>query len=271
MKYIINYSCGGVGNRLKPLGSCYNLSKITDRILGIVWYSVPRCMAPFNSLYKNEMPIIDLKTLDINDISIYSEPEWILHDRNLNGTTELYNIFTKIGCTRLADIKNVLTDTKKYIIVYSNTFLDGYEDIKEFLKTLIPVDDIQQKIDAYILENKIDKSIIGVQARGTDFIAMSPNVYCGEMGQYIDKRFYVCSDSKEMEDAIKQTFGDRVLTRPKVYVSKINNGNHSWINNVMTPTDSVKDAIVDLYILSKTDFKVYNKGSTFADIVKLLN
>ncbi len=61
-------------------------------------------------------------------------------------------------------------------------------------------------------------------------------------------------------------WGDRIITRSdKIFVSKKNN-NVKWVNNVNTPLDSIKDSLVDMYVLSNTDIKIYNKRSTFAHI-----
>jgi len=269
MQYIINYASGGLGNRFKPLGSCYNVCKLTNRTLGMTWDLTPACNAPFNALYKNNIEIIDLKTLDPNDVSIYSEPEWIEHDVRLNGNVGLFNLYSKVGCKNLCRCNEMLSDTKKYIIVYSNTVLSGFESIEEFVKTLEPIDELKIKISSFISEHNIDKTVIGVHARGTDFSGTSASTYIPQMKSF-NNRFYVCSDSKDIENSIKNEFGNRVIIREKHYVDKFNKNNSAWVNNILRNVESVQDAVVDLCILSKTDFRIYNKDSSFAEIARVL-
>lgn len=267
--YVINYASGGLGNRFKPLGSCYNVAKITNRSLGMTWDLTPACNCKFNVLFKNNIEIIDLKTLNPSDVSIYSEPEWIEHDVRLNGNPNLYNLFLKVGCRNLSKCNEMLTDTKKYIIVYSNTVLFGFESIQEFIKTLEPIDELKLKISSFIVGTQINKNVIGVHARGTDFSGMSANSYIPQMRQF-NNSFYVCSDSKDIENSIKNEFGARVIIREKHYVEKANKTNCGWVNNILRNTQSVQDAVIDLYLLSKTNFQIYNKDSSFAEIAKLL-
>jgi hypothetical protein len=269
MQFIINYASGGLGNRLKPLGSCYIVSQQTNRQLTMTWDLAPACSANFNVLFKNDIPIIDLKSLDPAEVSIYSEPEWIEHDFRLNGSPNLYNLYSKSGCKNLSRCNEMLTDTKKYIIVYSNTVLQGFEQIQPFIKLLQPIDELNKKINHFITLNNIDKNTIGVHARGTDFSGMSANSYIPAMKHFTNK-FYVCSDSKEIEFNIKNEFGNRVIVREKRYVDKYNKSSSTWVNNILRTSDSVQDAVVDLYILSKTNFQIYNKDSSFAEIAKLL-
>ena len=47
MKKIICYCSGGLGNRLKPIASCWAIANLTGRELVVVWEPTLRCMAPF--------------------------------------------------------------------------------------------------------------------------------------------------------------------------------------------------------------------------------
>ena len=79
-------------------------------------------------------------------------------------------------------------------------------------------------------------------------------------------KFFVCSDSKQNEDQIKQVFGDAVICRSgKNYVSKLNPSS-SWKNNVSTPLESLKDSLIDLIMLSNSTIKIYNPQSSFAQL-----
>ena len=64
MRTIINWSGGGLGNRLKPMGSCAMMARKTDRTLGMVWKPALRCLAPFDSLFLNFIPQFNISIFD---------------------------------------------------------------------------------------------------------------------------------------------------------------------------------------------------------------
>lgn len=275
MSRIINYCSGGLGNRLKPLSSCYAFAQLTGRKLGVLWKPTMRCQTNFHDLFKNDIELFDNDSLsELTSVEIYSERPYIIHDANLNnmrgllklsGQYEVKSLTTTPYITKSPDYEN--------IIVYSNDYLAGcpkeYE--KEYLKSLQPLDFIQDEINKFCKENEINKSIVGVHARGTDFEDGSDI-----LGAYIraiegtSGRVFVCSDSLDYEKTLKSRFGDKVIFRKKqTYVSK-NDPSRSWTNNVQTPKESVQESLIDLYILSRTNFKVYNQLSTFAHIALAL-
>lgn len=276
MKRIINWCSGGIGNRLRPLATCYAISKETQRVLSMCWHPTMRCMAEFKDLFKNDIETLsydDLSKLD--NVSIYSEVSYIQHDASLNNNSTLLNLMNKFGCKSLGQTPDIRNDTADNIIVYDNNFFGNYnkDTEKQFLKSLIPIDSIQKNIDEFLLNCKLDKSWIGVHARGTDFEpgGVSVHSYVNKMVSYnINQRFFVCSDSEEYEKYIKDNVLSSEFYRKKSYVYKNNNA-QGWTNNVMTPKESVQEAVVDLYLLSKTEIKIYNGNSTFVEIAKLLS
>lgn len=270
MSRIINYCSGGLGNRLKPLSSCYAMTQLTGRKLGVLWKPTMRCQTNFHDLFKNDIELFDNDSLaDLTSVEIYSERPYIVHDANLNNMRGLLKLSGQYNVRSLTETRYITKCQQENIIVYSNDYLDGcpkdYE--REYLKSLEPLDFIQEEIGKFCLENDISKKVTGVHVRGTDFESggsILPSVI-SQMDQ-IEGRFFVCSDSLEYETALQQRFGDRVIFRKKSsYVYKANPG-EGWTNNVQTPKESVQESLIDLYILSATNFKIYNPNSTFAHI-----
>jgi ribonuclease HI len=266
---IINWCAGGLGNRLKPLGSCALMALESNRTLAIQWKPALRCMAKFEDLYANDIQQIDLNSLDPDTVSLYTDASYVHHEMNLNGNSELLRFLNHNGCKHFTQFDEILNDPAENVIIYNNDLCGSKTNISTFLHTLIPLPCIQDKIINFCQANQIDKSVIGIHARGTDF-----NV---DVGYYINqiasldanRRLYVCSDSQEFENAIRGAFGPRVIAnQDKVYVSKERNG--GWVNNVKTPVDSVQDSLVDLHILAKTDFLISHPNSTFAHIAKYM-
>jgi hypothetical protein len=270
MSRIINYCSGGLGNRLKPFSSCGVISQLTGRKLGVLWKPTMRCQTDFHDLFTNDVELFDSDSLGaLNSVEIYSERPYIVHDANLNNMRGLLKLSGQYNVRSLPDTPHITKADIENVIVYSNDYLAGYskEHTTSFLKTLDPLDFIKEEISKFCLDNGIGKSIIGVHVRGTDFEnggSVLPSII-SQMEQF-NGRFFVCSDSLEYETALQQRFGDRVIFRRKCsYVYK-ENSSAGWTNNVQTPKESVQESLIDLYILSMTDFRIYNPNSTFAHI-----
>lgn len=271
---IINYCSGGIGNRLKPMASCFNISQETGREFGIFWPKTLRCSCDFNDLYKNIIKNVDLtEILKSDSVSLYTHRSWVEHDVKINDNMSLLNIANKFGIKNLDSISNIKQDTSKIIIVYSNTYLNGFENnVKQFFNILQLQDEITSKLQQISTNLNINKSVIGVHARGTDFEdgGITVDYYINKMKSYPENStFFVCSDSKDYQDKIRQTFKNVLSVDDKIFVNK-KNSNERWSNNVYTPKDSLIDSMVDLYLLAKTDFKVYNENSSFAQLVHQL-
>lgn len=273
MKKIINYCSGGLGNRLKPLASCYAISQLTGRKLEMYWHPTMRCGGIFDKLFTNTIDNIEYDWLhSVTNAKIYSYQSYIDHDANLNGNNQLQTLSRKFPVVPLDRCHEILLDDAETIIIYDNGFLPGINLAKtnEFFKLLNPVDEIKQAVSSFCKSNNINKTVIGVHARGTDFESsgVSAEHYLNMIRTHVKpgRRFLLCSDSKEYEDYIQKALPGYIITIPKNnYVSK--NGGGSWTNNVLTPHDSVKDSLVDLYTLAETSFLLYNESSTFAHIV----
>ena len=79
-----------------------------------------------------------------------------------------------------------------------------------------------------------------------------------------------CSDNVEWEQEIKNYFPEKIIIRQKIdHVKKFDN-NLGWVNNVFTSEESTIEGLIDIYLLSKTNFLHYNPDSTFAKLSKYL-
>lgn len=273
MKTIICYCSGGLGNRLKPLASCYYLSLLTNRQLMIVWEPTLRCLAPFESLFQNNIHKINESDLrNLNNTKVYCPQDAADYEYNLNKLRGLKDLVARCG-SEVIDTNKIIKDNTENIIVFSNTSLPdlSHENQKSFfLYYLKPLESIREKVMRSWIDLQINSDFIGVHARGTDFEAagINANYYLDRMSLYSSYDFFVCSDSKEYEEFIKEKDGRNVVIRTnKIYVSKKHDG--SWSNNVYTPTESVQDSMVDLLLLAKTNFCIYHPTSSFAHLVEL--
>jgi hypothetical protein len=272
MSHLICYCSGGIGNRLKPIASCWHLANITNRKLVIVWELALRCLAPFDSLFTNNINLLPQTSIPyVTNIKVYTPDGAAEYEKNLNGVVGLWGLVKNIGSTPI-DTQAIINDKTENILVFSNTFLPeiSKEDHKKFFSNYLKINPkIIKEVDLFWNHNKMNSNFIGVHARGTDFedSGINVNYYLNKMASNPHFDFFVCSDSQDYEKYIKENDKRNIIIREnKIYVSKNKEG--KWSNNVYTPTESVQDSLVDLLLLSKTNFQIHHPNSSFAHLVE---
>jgi hypothetical protein len=270
MKYIINYSSGGLGNRLIPLSCIMELCEKLDRKVGVVWPETIRCMGQFKNLFSNEITEIKINNLNPSETVIYTNKDFITHDASLNNNNDLLNLSYLCEVKDLNRLNEIYSEDKKYILIYHNTSFLEINSISKQLKSLKVTDYIKNKIDDFVEMYKIDKTVIGVHARGTDFIHENISNYIQIIKNILlnnpKSKILFCSDSVEWESYIKNQFPENIIIRQKKDSVKKLNDNLGWINNVYTSEESTIEGLIDIYLLSKTNFLYYNPESTFAKL-----
>lgn len=275
MRYIVNYSSGGLGNRLIPLCCCMQLAEKTNRSVGLVWNSTERCMGDFKNLFINsEIEMVNIGDLNPNDVVIYTEPWYITHDYELNKNPDLFNLSQKCEVKTLDRMNEIYDELKKYIIIYDNTIFLELNNVSLKLKSLIPTNYINDRVKNISEEFNLNKNVLGIHARATDFVGETLDKYEIVIDSIINnnsnQKILFCSDSLDWETNIVNKYPKNIIIRPKKdYITKINEG-AGWINNAHTSEDSVIEGLIDIYLLSKTNFIMYNPNSTFAKIVNYL-
>lgn len=277
MKKIILYVTGGLSNRVFPLASSLEFTKITNRELFVYWPIDNRCGAHFKDLYKdNNISFIDddfLNSLDDSKTKYYSEFEdGVLNDFNVYHRNFLFNKYKAqkliVGALNFnLDVEN--------ICFISNTFLNfvPLEISKNILKNFKVIDECLEKIEYFKNLLNLDEHIVGAHIRGCDF-SNSLDYYVNKIQNILSnnksQKIFICSDDNDFEKSLLIMFPDNIIIRPnKKYVTK-KNVNSDWIHNTDTDIDCMKEAIIDLFLLSKTNFLIYNNGSTFAKYVQIL-
>ena len=227
-------------------------------------------MGHFKNLFLNEITEFKINNLNPSETVIYSNHDFITHDATLNNNNDLLNLSYLCQVKSLNNLSEIYNEDKKYIIIYHNTSFLEFNSISKQLKSLKVTDYIKNKIDDFVDKYKIDKTVIGVHARGTDFTNESLSNYIGIIQNIIlnnsERKILFCSDNVEWEMNIKNQFPENVIIRQKKdYVKKFNDS-LGWVNNVYTSEESTIEGLVDIYLLSKTNFSHYNSESTFAKL-----
>ena len=155
-----------------------------------------------------------------------------------------------------------------------NTIFLELNNISSKLKSLIPTNYINDRVENLSEQFNLNKDVLGIHARATDFIGETLDKYEIAINSIINnnpsQKILFCSDSLEWETNIVNKYPNNIIVRlKKDYITKINEGT-GWINNAHTSEDSVIEGLIDIYLLSKTNFIMYNPNSTFAKIVNYL-
>lgn len=276
MKYIISYASGGLGNRLLPLASCMELASKLGRKVGVIWNLTNRCHSRFNALFTNniETKLCSFKDIPTSSLKIYSNPTWIYDDWVMYKNDELYKLSNNTELINLENLQTIWEDEHDYIIIYHNTTFLNLNNTTKYLNSLCPTQYIQEEVRKFITTNNLNKEVIGIHARSTDFEEKSFEIYEREISCILEKnqnqKLLFCSDNPDWEDLAKKKFMENIIIRNKEYrITKVNE-NNSWSNNTYTPETCVIDGLIDAYILAETNLTLCNPMSSFAKLAIML-
>jgi hypothetical protein len=281
-KTIINYSTSGLGNRLRPLASCYAISKQTKRKLLIYWDNITPngCLAKWDELFKNKIETISLEELkQLNDCILFSETDGIGH-----GYEREYQKFgrdaLKVLASKFPSYQKSSFDytyNNDNIIIYDNGFQPNVNinDSYEFIQSLQPIKEIQEKIDYYEHKLGLNKNIMGIHARGTDFgDYLDQYIYIIQhvLSQNPQQKFFLSTEDPVYENEIRKTFGNNIVIREKKnYIVKDENKPWNDHNSFSITKEHAQEAIEDMFLLSKTNIQIYHPSSTFCEISRIIS
>ena len=275
------YCDGGFGNRFNSLVSGLLISKFTKIDPIIVWPITNWCRSKFSTLFDTEFEVVE-ENLNYFGINTH-EYEFIMHGNFLNFNAQVHH---PQNFRSIDEICTFCLNSTKDKIVYNNDAIPHYigQDILvQVIQDLAFNKNIISEANNYI-RNNFQEEFIGVHLRNTDFFdPHKPNYH--QIYQHIlgnsDKRYFVCSDDKEMEDMFSQL--KNVSVYPKTsYVEKLTEDGE-WRSiivddtgieypfNVERSDESVQQAIIDLYILSKSDIMKTSDSSFLQTAILLKN
>lgn len=275
---IVCYCTSGLGNRLRPLASCYAIAKATGRRLLVYWdtMSPNGCLAKFNELFTNQLDMITLNEIEqLEGCSLFTENgpgHSCAREASLYGRKALSILASKSGTHNTQDYKE---NDSTNIVIYEDNFLknSNLDDAKLFLKSLKPIDTIQKNIDKYTTQLGLDKSIIGAHARGTDF-GSSVEYYLALIRKHAKegKKIFLSTEDPEYEAKIIATYPNIIYRKKQFYTFKEPSAT-SWHEptSYYNTTERVMEAVEDLYLLAKTNIKIFHPGSTFCKIARILS
>lgn len=281
MKKLYIYCDGGFGNRFNSLVSGLLISKFTKIDPIIVWPITNWCRSKFSTLFDVEFEVVE-ENLNYFGINTH-EYEFIMHGNFLNFNAQVHH---SQNFRSIDEICTFCLNSTKDKIIYNNDSIPyyiGQDVLVQVIQDLTFNKNIISEANNYI-QNNFEDEFIGVHLRNTDFPGPNkPNF--DQIYRYIlgnsDKQFFVCSDDKEMEDVFNQL--ENVSVYPKTsYVEKLTDDGEwgsvivedtgvEYHSNVERSDESVRQAIIDLYILSKSDMMKTSNSSFLQTAILLKN
>lgn len=292
--YSINY--GGLCNRINNLINSIYLSKCLQRSLVIYWPINQACNCRYDDLFENDYKIVYLSGQDqelvnyedyielFGDNCTFYKKSWKDLSASNNGFS---NIRSFDHFKNHSELLNDMRKVRKDVLVQSSRILPSIPPLEMLkgLKQLILKKEINNSIIAFCENNNINKDVIGAHARQTDAAIIREDFYVHKIDSFLRKkntqRMFFCSDSKELEIKIKETFGQRLIINPKDHYPVKLNDSCEWVTssqgvgkyNIFRSVNSVKEALIDLHLLGQTTFRVRSFGSfsTIGYYLSLIN
>ena len=135
-------------------------------------------------------------------------------------------------------------------------------------------DSLIDEIMSTKLTLNLNTSVIGCHLRGTDLHNENAiNRVKEKINEDKEKLLFICSDEQEIEEEFKMN--RRTILNPKSSYVKLNSAKRGWGNNCLRDSESVKEALKDMCLLSfcniqNNDYHTY-PTSTFLHISRLIS
>lgn len=278
---------GGMGNRVLGSLTAYHFARRFNTNLNLTWgFEGVRnegCMASWRDLFEDPVGRIQLYEDTVNMEK--PPPIYIVHHN--------FEMFDKFGPDRVFNHRSMselqvynliesITEDCKIIITDNdiNRNLVSVENAADFFTNAIsPKKEIKENVEKFCDENQITpNSTIGCHFRCTDVRPWTSQAITSYVGTILqknpNKKVFVCSDEKEVEDCILQKFPQRTIRKPKTQYVEKHNKNYGWIDhskmvragatyeemhkvfptgaNVRRTEQSVIEGLEDCLILSRT-------------------
>lgn len=187
--------------------------------------------------------------------------------------------------TKNLDIDAMLSMLIKNEIPFGGFMGKRYEDIVVFAdyypkynpdtlrKCIVLHNPIQAKINAFCKAHELNNRTIGVHVRNTDKKPISNlnSIFAKIRSLGSGFSIFLSTDNAFIEREFTRTFSN-IITYPKAYLAEINNCNigihHYSItsNNYYIAEQILEDSIIDMHLLSKCDYLIYQKNSSFSEV-----
>ncbi len=247
----------GLCNRILGIGSAYQFAKETGQELTVLWMNNHECNCPVFKIFciPEDIQIINIPYINCFRVrNWYNRYErwkykkkyrtWIINDDVYQNIDTLKELAMKEDC----------------YITSATHWYPGKVDLSIFQ----PSSECRERIETIVRE--FVENTVGVHIRRTDnttSIRESPlSFFINEMKKELEEepetKFYLATDSAEEREKLCEIFQDKII--------------YNLGNKLERDTEEgVKDAVVDLYLLSKTKKIIGSRGSSFSYVAANLS
>ena len=260
----ISMSPGGISNRIKTLISCMRLADKFNGEFLLYWPKTWACNIEFENLFQNNIKQISKKELKkilkSKNFKYYKDDENIL-----NSLKKKFSIFSG---WRLILLKNEMSrdflNKQSIDFEFEKIPLKIQEEFVKYFNELKPILKIEKKINSFSKKNNL-KKCIGIHIRRGDFLnskeglekVSSDEKFIKKIEEILKKnskeKFFLSTDSKEIEEKLKKLFPKNILT-------------YSKSNFKREDKEFIQNGLIDLYLLSKTKYILGTYLSTFNEL-----
>ena len=265
---VIQIYPAGLSNRIKCLVSALYATKAYKRELLLYWPVNDECGASFEAMFEN-----NLHQITKEELLPYSKKPYDYYEHSSSLFTEPKTDVMIIDTSRFMITEDedspIRAKFRPSLHHYTVDFEFGRTPVKvknrmlPLLHTLKPRKKIRDAVRRFCDKHNI-KDAVGVHVRRTDFLTLkskaalvSPNaLFVKRMQELVAKdsktKFFLATDSKEVEKEFKNIFKNRIITNGKTFFDRSKNG--------------TIEGFIDQLTLAKTKMILVSYGSSFNEL-----
>lgn len=247
---------GGLGNRLRVFNSALFLGKEIGVEINLGWIVKAELNAEFSDLYQSAtLPYGRIGKLKMKAYTFFLKHIFVqkyprIYRFFLSFIYDLVVFDQDILSWPKRELQNRIQSSNKVLIASCYQFWE-FRDYNNFrLK-----DTLKSKVDEV---SQDFENVVGVHIRRTDHVdiikSSSLNAYLNKMDELLrlstDQRFFICSDDQGVKNELSQKYGNQVFFN-EVELSRAS-------------FSGMEGAILDIYLLAKTNKIIANSKSSFA-------
>jgi hypothetical protein len=243
----------GLSNRLRVIATSVKLARATNKELSVFWESNQYLNASYLDLFKTPSKITISKPslkyklwLRLQSLSPKLNSAANLYLKLLNFDFVFFDNMAELVWQNKLDLENELRQSQNVLMSTCQEL--NYFDLEDY-KLFVPTPELQKEID--IQTRRFSENTIGIHIRSTDNEEAKKKSPFPVFNYKIEKEiklnetatFFLSTDNEEYQKALSKKFGpDKIFFHEKEFRRDV--------------TQGIKDAVIDLFCLSKTA-KIY--------------
>ncbi|MBF0544777.1 MAG: hypothetical protein HQM08_10105 [Candidatus Riflebacteria bacterium] len=278
MSKILIYCDGGLGNRYNALISGISAAELFNCRPDIYWPVNNWCEAEYSDIFGNNVQIHTSNLIDLKK----DAPSWLVLSHDLRNAEYLGVPFlSAYGFSTEAEFTDFCLKDGRDVFLYPALILPwiSQERLRTVARGLPFHPDLVAAADKFVKES-FSGEFYGLHLRRTDLVLGYSDAEVKEIIlEHKDRQFFVCSDSEESEKAAAQYSNVRVRNKMS-YVERqdekknwsditLDTSKRAYHSNVRRNAQGVRDALVDLLILSQSII-VGKSASTFMNVARFI-